>query len=339
MGNEIQLKRKVTKSSLKKYIQKVHSSKEAIILVTQENGYIEANKKAVELFEAKSREELLKHRPDTLSPTFQSHLGKNSQDIINETWKKVIESEEGAQDLILEFFSLKGNGFFARVIITPINLVGKMAAHAVFKKVNSPNSTEKRSFESLTDPESSFFHSRSDDELTDPYHERPEKPMNELQIESRSKSLLNTQIEKDNETQTDSLGYSRSQSFTFSQRQQGEKWTKEIFDKEIQKLDDELKKRKKEKAKLQKMKYKFLEKDLNDKNLENFQLKNEIIVLQKLLEEVRKSNQELELEKNEIEEKMEKCKKKKTVYRTEVERLTNRLKIVEFEKENLRKLM
>ncbi|KAJ5070663.1 hypothetical protein M0811_10733 [Anaeramoeba ignava] len=316
MGNEIQIK-KETKSAVKKYLKKIHSSKDAIVIVTQENGYIEANKKAVKFFEAKSREELLKHRPDTLSPKMQSHLGKSSKEVLKEVIEKAWKSKDGYYDLIVEHISLKGNQIFARVWVSPVKLMEKIAVQAVIKKVSNPILDDQKSNETTsTDIDSSLIKPKIDDDDDDDNN-------NNNDDDESSDSYI--------ETQTETRSILQKQTSI-------SEWTKDNLDKEILKLDEEIEKGRKEKGKLEKIKFKVLQKQVNERTQENTQLKNEILVLQQLLDEMKRSNEEIETE-SQLQEKIQICKKKKKKYKTEVERLTNRLKMVEFEKENLKKLM
>ncbi|KAJ5070658.1 hypothetical protein M0811_10728 [Anaeramoeba ignava] len=239
------VKHHITKASLKKYRRKIHSSPDAVAVLTLDKGFIEANDVAVEMFEASSREELLKYHPDNLSPKFQNHLGKSSHEVLTEVIHKAFESDHGYADLIFEHIT----------------------AQAVLKKVPNPNSAEHK-IESTTDVDTSLLKPKFDDESSDT-----------------------------------------------------------LFDSQ----------RLKEKARLERIKFKVLEKQLNEKIQENTQLKNEIFVIQQILDEMKKSNQN-ETE-SQFQEKIERIKEKKKKFKTEVERLTNRLKMVEFEKENLKKLM
>eukprot|EP01156_Anaeramoeba_ignava_P023611 Anaeramoba_ignava/c21660_g3_i6.p1 GENE.c21660_g3_i6~~c21660_g3_i6.p1 ORF type:complete len:303 (+),score=119.34 c21660_g3_i6:55-963(+) len=302
MGNANNIKHKITKASIKKYRKKIYSSQDAIAVVSPEKGYIEANDAAVKLFEASSKEELFKHRPDTLSPQFQAHLGKSSHEVMMEVVQKAFQSEDGYADLIFEHISLKGNHFFAHVWITPINLGGQVAAQGVIKKVPNPNSAEKK-IESTTDVDTSLLKPKFDDESSDTL------------FDSQSETNLKSEKQTSNGV-----------------------WTKDNLDKEIQRLDKELEKGLKEKARLERIKFKVLEKQLNEKTQENTQLKNEILVIQQILDEMKKSNNENETE-SQFQDKIERIKEKKKKYKMEVERLTNKLKLAEMEKENLKKLI
>eukprot|EP01156_Anaeramoeba_ignava_P023609 Anaeramoba_ignava/c21660_g3_i1.p1 GENE.c21660_g3_i1~~c21660_g3_i1.p1 ORF type:complete len:100 (+),score=27.85 c21660_g3_i1:55-354(+) len=91
MGNANNIKHKITKASIKKYRKKIYSSQDAVVVVVPQKGFIEANDVAVKLFEASSKEELLKYGPETLSPQFQAHLGKSSQEVVMEASKRAIE--------------------------------------------------------------------------------------------------------------------------------------------------------------------------------------------------------------------------------------------------------
>ncbi|KAJ5070660.1 elks/rab6-interacting/cast protein [Anaeramoeba ignava] len=301
MGNANNAKHKVTKSTLKKYKKKIYSSKDAVMVTIVGKSCVEANDAAVEMFEASSRDELIKFQPELLSPKFQSHLNKTTQEVIMEGWKKISESAEGYLDLVFEHVSIKGNHFFVHVWVTAINFLGQLAAQSVLKKVQKPNPAEKK-IESISDVDTSLIKPKFDDESSDTLFD----------------SQSETNLKSEKQTSNGALA-------------------KDNLDKEIQRLDKELEKGMKEKARLERIKFKVLEKQLNEKIQENTQLKNEIFVIQQLLDEMKKSNQNEN--ESQFQEEIERIKEKKKKFKTEVERLTNRLKMVEFEKENLKKLM
>ncbi|KAJ5070661.1 a-type inclusion protein [Anaeramoeba ignava] len=322
MGNANNAKHKVTKSTLKKYKKKIYSSKDAVVVVNAEKGFIEANDAAVKLYEASGREELLRYKPQDLSPPIQEHLGKSSLDALLEGIQKAWESEDGYYDLVVNIITLKGRSIFIRGWITPLNFLGQTAIQGIVKRVPKPNSTEQK-IESTTDVDSSLLKPKFDDESSDTlFDSQSETNKSEKQNSNSEKQHSNTEKQPPNLSKQTSNGV----------------WTKDNLDKEIQRLDKELEKGMKEKARLERIKFKVLEKQLNEKIQENTQLKNEIFVLQQLLEEMKKSNNENESE-SQLQEEIERIKEKKKKYKTEVERLTNRLKMVEFEKENLKKLM
>ncbi|KAJ5070664.1 hypothetical protein M0811_10734 [Anaeramoeba ignava] len=327
MGNANNVKHKVTKFQLKKYRKKIYSSPDAVVVASPERGFIEVNDQAVKLFEASSREELLKFGPDVLSPKFQSHVNKTTQEVIMETWKKSVESEQGYSDLIFENISIKGNHFFVHVWVTPIIFLGKLVSQAVIKKIDNPITLEHKT-EDPTEVDSSLIKPRFDDESSDSYIDTQSEPNTKSEKQNTKSEKQNSNSEKQN---------SNSEKQPPKQTSNGI-WSKDNLDKEILKLDKEIERATKEKTRLERIKFKVLEKQLNEKTQENTQLKNEIFVLQQLLEEMKKSNNENESE-SQLQEEIERIKKKKKKFKTEVERLTNRLKMVEFEKENLKKLI
>lgn len=121
-----------------KFYALFRSSRDAIVLVSDE-GFIDCNNAALELYGYEDKEEFLNLHPADLSPEFQPDGRKSlelSNDYIRKAYKKKVP--------IFEWIHKKKSGeeFPCEVLLSTINLGYRLAVHAVIRDISERKESE-----------------------------------------------------------------------------------------------------------------------------------------------------------------------------------------------------
>jgi PAS domain S-box-containing protein len=120
------------KESENKYRALFEDSKDAIMIVAPENGFIDCNPSTCNIFGVESKKEFLNFHPADFSPQFQPD-GRNSQDAANEMMK--IAMDKGAH--FFEWVHKKKNGedFFATVSLVRLDIENRSVLQATVRDI------------------------------------------------------------------------------------------------------------------------------------------------------------------------------------------------------------
>ncbi|MFA6280911.1 MAG: PAS domain S-box protein [Candidatus Omnitrophota bacterium] len=119
------------------------SSKDAIMMLTVEKGFFDANASAIEMFGCKDEKQFVALAPEDLSPEFQSD-GKRSLDKSREMM--AIAMEKGSNSFEWIHKRVDGSEFFATVLLTRMVLQGENVLQATVRDI-----TEIKNLEILKD--------------------------------------------------------------------------------------------------------------------------------------------------------------------------------------------
>lgn len=128
------------KESEQKYRTMFNSSRDAIILLDPQKGYLDCNPAALEIFAVSSKEEFTALNPVELSPKYQPN-GSSSADLAIKEIDKALK--EGANLFDWVHKDLNGREFPATVLATPIELEGKTILQGTIRDVTERKRGEK----------------------------------------------------------------------------------------------------------------------------------------------------------------------------------------------------
>jgi len=134
----------VTESE-KKYRNLFESSMDAILLLDPENGYLDCNPAALEMFDIPSKNQLFELTPDDLSPRYQPD-GKMS----SEKAKLIITKAMADGSIIFEWTHkrLDGVEFFASVLATRVNIGGRTMIQGTIRDISEYKHTQEMMIQS-----------------------------------------------------------------------------------------------------------------------------------------------------------------------------------------------
>ena len=125
-----------------KYRTLFDSSRDAILLVSPEDGFVSGNPAAISLYGCENEQQFCSFSPADLSPETQPD-GRLSSEKAQETMAKVME--EGSHFFEWTHKRLDGSEFFATVLLTRLELEGKRLLQATVRDVTE----QKRAAEAL----------------------------------------------------------------------------------------------------------------------------------------------------------------------------------------------
>jgi PAS domain S-box-containing protein len=137
-----QLENKIAlQESENKYKTLYDSSRDAIMILTKEQGYISGNTAAVKMFKCKGEQELISKNPIDLSPEYQP------DGILS--YRKAKQMMQIALEKDSHFFEWKhkridGKEFFANVLLTKIELQGKELLQATVRDITERWEAEEK---------------------------------------------------------------------------------------------------------------------------------------------------------------------------------------------------
>ncbi|KAJ5074188.1 filament-like plant protein [Anaeramoeba ignava] len=138
MGQKATKTTKVSRGQLKSYMKMIHYSKEAICLVKPDGYFIDFNQPFMEIWEAKSREQLFALTPGILAPPFQPHMGMDSQSAMEKVIGTAIKSETGFHDFDFLQTTVDGKEFWAHVWLKFVRVDKQDACQAIMKRIENP---------------------------------------------------------------------------------------------------------------------------------------------------------------------------------------------------------
>jgi PAS domain S-box-containing protein len=130
---------KELKESENKYKSLFQSSRDAIVLVTQK-GFFDCNQAALDIYGYNNKEEFLKLHPADLSPEYQPN-GSDSLKQSNQYIKEALNKKTP----MFEWVHKKKSGelFDCEVLLSPMEIGGMKAAHALIRDVSERKKTEE----------------------------------------------------------------------------------------------------------------------------------------------------------------------------------------------------
>jgi PAS domain S-box-containing protein len=137
---DVAQKEKALRKSEEKYKTLYDSSRDAIMMLTLEQGYIGGNFASIKMFKCKDEDEFISKNPWDLSPEYQ-HGGTSSlvkgQEIIK------IAMEKGSHFFDWKHKRIDGEEFFANVLLTKIELYGEIVLQATVRDITEQKRAEE----------------------------------------------------------------------------------------------------------------------------------------------------------------------------------------------------
>ena len=134
------LAEKTLRESEQKHRTLFESSRDALLILDPDVGYIDCNSAAVELFGASSKEELLSLAPPQLSPEYQPD-GSHSAELAREKIEKSLR--DGSHSWDWTYKRLDGREFFGDVLATKMNWGGKVVLQGTIRDITERVEAEK----------------------------------------------------------------------------------------------------------------------------------------------------------------------------------------------------
>lgn len=133
------------RESRKKYKTLYESSQDAIMLLTEDERFINGNPATIKLFGCKNEEEFLSKRPTDLSAEYQPDGTPSS-----EKWRKMMETavKKGSHSFEWKYRRIDGTEFFAAVLLTGMKLKGKKVLQATIHDITARKETNEKLLQS-----------------------------------------------------------------------------------------------------------------------------------------------------------------------------------------------
>ncbi|KAJ5076862.1 lamin dm0-related [Anaeramoeba ignava] len=293
------------------YRKKLSKEKDALFACTLEKGFIECNNPVIELFGSKSKKDFLAHPPQQfLTLTQPQFENAHTMEIVRAVFAKLQEKPSEPVRQILNLKKTTAEEFFGEIYFTVIHINKHYAIQGLIKSTMKTLEEAKQKLESE--------HTIVDNETLFPKQSESDLPTTESEQTLEQTNTPKEETQTKLQTQIGTSHYS--------------------IDSQIQELETKNRKLMQTRKDLFNQEIRLLQKSIDEKNEENSKLKNELLVLQEYLEEVKNDNDSSQ-KQSDFQGKIDKYKEKKKKYKMEVERLTNKLKLAEMEKENLKKLI
>jgi len=138
-GEDITEQKAAVRESEEKYRTIYDSSKDAIMTLTPEEGFLSGNPAAVEIFGFKSEKELILQTPHDLSPQYQPDGALSSK---KTKQMMAIAMEKGSHLFEWTHKRIDGKEFFSTVLLTRMELQGRRVLQATVRNITEQKAAE-----------------------------------------------------------------------------------------------------------------------------------------------------------------------------------------------------
>ncbi|MEZ5084059.1 MAG: PAS domain S-box protein [Bacteroidales bacterium] len=139
IDEEVRVKRELSESELK-YRMLYNTSRDAIMMLTPEDGFLAGNKATIELFGCKNEDEFIAREPASLSPHLQPN-GLPSKDESMRMMKKALTT--GSHSFEWKHKRMDGSEFDATVLLTKMTLQNQQVLQATVRDITETKLAQK----------------------------------------------------------------------------------------------------------------------------------------------------------------------------------------------------
>ncbi|MDH5464563.1 MAG: ATP-binding protein, partial [Thiovulaceae bacterium] len=121
-----------------------NSHNSVLLLDIEKNVFYDLNKNAVNILKLRDKKEVLNLSPSQLSPEYQPDGQRSDEKSVK---MNTLAEKKGSHSFDWQHLDVKGNPFWVRVTLTPINIHGRKVLHVIWDDIETRKIKEEKLFE------------------------------------------------------------------------------------------------------------------------------------------------------------------------------------------------